>query len=171
MNGEQVFNGALDNASGVATVIELAKAHMALPHPTRRSVLFMTPTAEDAGLLGAKYYAEHPLYPLDTTMADIYIDGVTPWCKPRDIARIITQIRTEKIPAVAAAKTQGRVVNPDSQPEKEASIGLITLNFRNSEFPRFTLAKAKTSSVNRPASVSRRRMNTSPSIITNIPMR
>jgi Zn-dependent M28 family amino/carboxypeptidase len=118
MKGDQIFNGALDNASGVATVIELAKAHMALPHPTKRSVLFMTPTAEEAGLLGAKYYAEHPLYPLEKTLADINIDGVNAWGKARDIEDISNGRSTLDDMLVAAAKTQGRVVNPDSQPEK-----------------------------------------------------
>ncbi len=118
MKGDQIFNGALDNASGVATVIELAKAHMALPQPTKRSVLFMTPTAEEAGLLGAKYYAEHPLYPLEKTLADINIDGVNAWGKARDIEDISNGRSTLDDMLVAAAKTQDRVVNPDSQPEK-----------------------------------------------------
>jgi Zn-dependent M28 family amino/carboxypeptidase len=118
MKGDQIFNGALDNASGVATVIELAMAHMALPHPTKRSILFMTPTAEEAGLLGAKYYAEHPLYPLEKTLADINIDGVNPWGKARDIEDISSGRSTLNDMLVAAAKTQDRVVNPDSQPEK-----------------------------------------------------
>src|SRR5439155_2123362 len=59
LQGDQIFNGAVDNASGVAAVLEIAKAHTKLPKPTKRSELFVSTTAEEAGLLGAKYYAEH----------------------------------------------------------------------------------------------------------------
>lgn len=75
LEGDQIFNGALDNASGVAAILELAQAHMKLPKAAKRSVLVMATTAEEAGLLGAKYYAENPLYPLTKTLADINIDG------------------------------------------------------------------------------------------------
>ncbi len=73
LQGDQIFNGAIDNASGVASVIELAAAFTKLNPPPKRSVLFMATTAEEAGLLGAKFYALHPLYPLDKTLADINI--------------------------------------------------------------------------------------------------
>src|SRR5215475_4300670 len=64
LQGDQIFNGAIDNASGVASVIEIAGAFSKINPPPKRSMLFMATTAEEAGLLGAKYYAEHPLYPL-----------------------------------------------------------------------------------------------------------
>src|SRR5262249_57918277 len=64
LQGDQIFNGAIDNASGVASVIELAAAFMKINPPPKRSLLFMATTAEEAGLLGAKFYAQHPLYPL-----------------------------------------------------------------------------------------------------------
>ncbi|PYL03718.1 MAG: peptidase M28, partial [Verrucomicrobia bacterium] len=79
LQGDQIFNGAIDNASGVASVLQLAAAFTKLNPPTKRSLLFMATTAEEAGLLGAKYYAEHPLYPLEKTLADINIDGINPW--------------------------------------------------------------------------------------------
>ena len=88
LQGDQIFNGALDNASGVAALIELADAHMHLPKPTKRSVLFIATTAEEAGLLGAKYYAENPLYPLKQTLANINIDGTSVWGKTHDIEDI-----------------------------------------------------------------------------------
>jgi acetylornithine deacetylase/succinyl-diaminopimelate desuccinylase-like protein len=62
-------------------VLEIAEAFTKLPTPPKRSVLFMMVTAEEKGLLGAKYYAEHPLYPLAKTLADINIDGVNQWGK------------------------------------------------------------------------------------------
>jgi len=64
LSGDQIFNGAVDNASGVAAVISLGRAFTKVNPPPKRSLLFMATTAEEAGLLGAKYYALHPLYPL-----------------------------------------------------------------------------------------------------------
>src|SRR5262245_11338582 len=63
LKGDQIFNGALDNASGVASLLELAEAFTRLKTPPKRSILFLSVTAEEKGLLGAKYYAENPLYP------------------------------------------------------------------------------------------------------------
>ncbi|MBV9617916.1 MAG: M28 family peptidase, partial [Verrucomicrobia bacterium] len=74
LQGDQIFNGAIDNASGVSAVITLANAFPKVSPLPRRSILFMATTAEEAGLLGAKWYAEHPLYPLAKTLADINID-------------------------------------------------------------------------------------------------
>src|SRR5438045_6205022 len=85
LQGDQIFNGAIDNASGVASVIELATAFTKTNPPPKRSVLFMATTAEEAGLLGAKFYALHPLYPLDKTLADFNIDTVNPLGKTHDI--------------------------------------------------------------------------------------
>ncbi len=118
MQGDQIFNGALDNASGVASIIELAKAHMKLPSPAKRSVLFMSTTAEEAGLLGAKYYSEHPLYPLKNTLADINIDGVNPWGKTNDIEDTSNGNSTLDDLLGAAAARANRVMKPNSQPEK-----------------------------------------------------
>ncbi|HVF86600.1 MAG TPA: M28 family peptidase, partial [Pyrinomonadaceae bacterium] len=65
--GDQIFNGAIDNASGVAALLEIAEGFTKLPVPPKRSILFLAVTAEEKGLLGAKYYATHPLYPLNRT--------------------------------------------------------------------------------------------------------
>src|SRR5256714_11040202 len=65
LQGDQIFNGAVDNASGVAAVISLGRAFTKLNPPPKRTLLFLATTAEEAGLLGAKYYATHPLYPLE----------------------------------------------------------------------------------------------------------
>ncbi|HJX81214.1 MAG TPA: M28 family peptidase, partial [Candidatus Udaeobacter sp.] len=82
------------------------------------SVLFMATTVEEAGLLGAKFYAEHPLYPLDKTLADINIDTVNPWGKTRDIEDLSDNNSTLDDLLAAAAKRNGRMMTPDSQPEK-----------------------------------------------------
>ena len=84
----RIFRGAIDNASGVAALIELARAYMTLEPAPKCSVLFLSPTVEESGLLGARYYAAHPVYPLAKTLANINIDGVNPWGKTRDIENI-----------------------------------------------------------------------------------
>jgi Zn-dependent M28 family amino/carboxypeptidase len=118
LQGDQIFNGAIDNASGVACVIELAAAFTKLNPPPKRSVLFMATTAEEAGLLGAKFYAEHPLYPLEKTLADINIDTVNPWGKTRDIEDLSDNNSTLDDLLAATAKRNGRTMTPNSEPEK-----------------------------------------------------
>jgi len=116
--GDQIFNGAIDNASGVASIIQIGAAFAKLNPPPRRSVLFMATTAEEAGLLGAKFYAEHPLYPLEKTLADINIDTVNPWGKTSDIEDLSNGNSTLDDMLAAAAKRNGREMKPNSQPEK-----------------------------------------------------
>ena len=118
LKGDQIFNGAVDNASGVAGLIDLAAAHAKLNPATKRSVLFIATTAEEAGLLGAKYYAQHPLYPLEKTVADINMDGLSVWGKTRDIEDISFGNSDLDDMLAASAARHGRVMNPNSQPEK-----------------------------------------------------
>ncbi len=118
LKGDQIYNGALDNASGVASILEIAQAYTKLPEPPPRSVLFLATTAEEAGLLGAKYYAENPLYPLDHTLADINIDGINSWGKTRDIEDVSYGNSTLDEMLAAAAQKQNRVAKPNSEPEK-----------------------------------------------------
>ena len=114
----RIYHGAIDNASGVATLLELARAYTTLDPAPLCSLLFMAPTAEESGLLGARYYATQPLYPLAKTLANINIDGVNPWGKTRDIENICAGNTTldDLLGALAAAR--GRVVLPPTQPEK-----------------------------------------------------
>ncbi|MBV9657167.1 MAG: M28 family peptidase [Verrucomicrobia bacterium] len=118
LQGDQIFNGALDNASGVAALLALAKAHAHLPQPTKRSALFLATTAEESGLLGAKFYAEHPLHPLTKTLADINIDVVNPWGKTHDVEDISWGNSTLDDLLIAEAAREGREAKPNSQPEK-----------------------------------------------------
>ncbi|MFZ1219680.1 MAG: M28 family peptidase [Chthoniobacterales bacterium] len=118
LNGDQIFNGAADNASGVGGLLELAAGYMKLKPAAKRSVLFIATTAEESGLLGAKYYAEHPLYPLPKTLADINMDGLSLWGKTRDIEDISFGNSDLDDLLGAATTRQNRVMNPNSQPEK-----------------------------------------------------
>ena len=114
---DQVFHGAADKASGVAALLELAKAFKALGQAPRRTVLFMATTAEERGLLGAQYYASNPLYPLRTTLADINMDVINTWGPTRDIEVVGWGNSDLDERLVRAARTQGRTVNPDQNPE------------------------------------------------------
>jgi Zn-dependent M28 family amino/carboxypeptidase len=116
--GDQVFNGALDNASGTAGLLELARAFAALQPRPRRSIMFLAVTAEEKGLLGSLYYASHPLVPLDRTLAVVNIDGLNPWGRTRDLQIVGYGNSTLDDLAVEAAAAQGRQVTPDAEPEK-----------------------------------------------------
>jgi Zn-dependent M28 family amino/carboxypeptidase len=135
LQGDQIFNGAIDNASGVASVIELAGAFSKLNPPPRRSVLFMATTAEEAGLLGAKYYTEHPLYPLERTLADINIDGVNPWGKSHDLEDLTNGNSTLDDLLGQAAARQGRVMKPNSEPEKGGFFRVDSFEFAKAGVP------------------------------------
>jgi Zn-dependent M28 family amino/carboxypeptidase len=135
LQGDQIFNGAIDNASGVASVIELAAAFSKLNPPPKRSVLFMDTTAEEAGLLGAKYYVEHPLYPLEKTLADINIDGVNPWGKTHDLEDLTNSNSTLDDLLGQAAARQGRVMKPSTEPEKGGFYRVDSFEFAKAGVP------------------------------------
>lgn len=116
--GDKIYNGAIDNASGVATLLEWAEAFTKLQTPPKRSVLFLAVTAEEKGLLGSKYYAEHPLYPLEKTLADINIDGINQWGRTKDLTVIGLGNSTLDDIAGQVAAVQGRTLSPDAEPEK-----------------------------------------------------
>jgi Zn-dependent M28 family amino/carboxypeptidase len=118
LQGDQIFNGALDNASGTAALLEIAEAFTKMTPAPKRSILFLAVTAEEKGLLGAKYYAQNPLYPLNKTLANINMDGVNQWGKTKDITMVGDDNSTLIDLLREAAKEQGRVVNPDPESEK-----------------------------------------------------
>ena len=118
VNGDNIYNGALDNASGVATVLEIARAFtQAQPQP-KRSILFLMVTAEEQGLLGSQYYSISPLYPLNKTLANVNLDGVNQWGKTKDITVIGMGASDLDDYLKAAAGEQGRVLRADPEPEK-----------------------------------------------------
>ena len=118
LSGDQIFNGALDNASGTAALLEIAEAFTKMATPPKRSVLFLAVTAEEKGLLGAKHYAENPLYPLNKTLANINMDGVNQWGRTKDITMVGDDNSTLIDLLKEAASSQARVVNPDPESEK-----------------------------------------------------
>jgi Zn-dependent M28 family amino/carboxypeptidase len=118
IQGDQIYNGAADNASGVAAILEMAKAFSMLRPAPKRSLIFLAVTAEEKGLLGAKYYATHPLYPLERTLADINLDVINLWGPTRDLISIGMGNSTLDDLLVQVARERGRAVLPDADPEK-----------------------------------------------------
>ena len=116
--GDQIFNGALDNASGTSGLLEIAQAFTQLPEPPARSVLFLAVTAEEKGLVGAKYYAEHPLYPLAQTAADINMDELNPWGRTNDVVVVGLGNSTLDDVLTRVLGADQRTVQPDAEPEK-----------------------------------------------------
>jgi Zn-dependent M28 family amino/carboxypeptidase len=116
VNGDSIYNGAVDNASGTACLLAIAEAFKK-SGPTERSILFMAVTAEEQGLLGSGYYAEHPIYPPKKTVADINMDALSSPGPMKDLT--ITGYGQSEMDeyAEAAAKKQGRYIIPDPEPE------------------------------------------------------
>src|SRR5437667_5709483 len=143
LQGDQIFNGAVDNASGDAAVIQLAAAFSKLNPPPKRSVLFMCTTAEEAGLLGAKFYAEHPLYPLEKTLADINIDSMNVWGKTRDVEDTSFGFSTLDDILASAAKRQGRAAISNSRPEKGSFYRADNFEFSKAGLPSLYIGKGE----------------------------
>jgi Zn-dependent M28 family amino/carboxypeptidase len=117
---DNIFHGASDNASGTAGVLELARAFTKLPAPPKRSVLFLWTTAEEKGLLGAKYYVEHPLYPLSQTVANINLDYFSNWGwgRTKDFSILGSGMSSLDDLVKEAVSRQGRVITGDTAPEE-----------------------------------------------------
>jgi len=118
VNGDTIYNGAVDNASGVGGLIEIARAYTQLKTPPKRSILFLSVTAEEQGLLGSEYYAENPIYPLAKTLADINMDALNVWGPTKDLTIIGLGNSDLDDYARKEAEAQGRVLRPDPEPEK-----------------------------------------------------
>jgi Zn-dependent M28 family amino/carboxypeptidase len=116
LKGDQIYNGAVDNASGTAALLETARAFTKTK--PRRSILFLAVTAEEKGLLGSKYYAEHPLYPLTDTLANLNVDTVNVWGKTSDIGVVGMGQSTLEDVLATAVKEQGRSLVQESDPTK-----------------------------------------------------
>ena len=118
LDGDQIFNGAADNATGTAGLIEIARAFLHAEEPPRRSILFLAVTAEEQGLLGSRHYGENPLYPAAQTVAAINMDVLNQWGRTRDMTIVgMGQSELDDVAADVAARL-GRTLAPDPEPEK-----------------------------------------------------
>jgi Zn-dependent M28 family amino/carboxypeptidase len=115
---DKIYNGALDNASGVASLLEMAKAFTQVKPAPKRSILFLMVTAEEQGLLGSEYYAVAPIYPLAKTLANINVDGVNQWGRTKDITVIGLGASDLDDYLRDAAAEQSRTLRPDPESEK-----------------------------------------------------
>lgn len=117
VKGDSIYNGAVDNATGIAGLLELATAFTKLPQAPRRSILFLSVTGEEQGLLGSEYYAAHPVFPMEKTVADINLDVLNTFGRTRDITVIgYGQSELDEY-ALRAARKQGRITVPEANPE------------------------------------------------------
>jgi Zn-dependent M28 family amino/carboxypeptidase len=137
-SGDNIWNGALDNATGVSGIINIARAFTRLEEKPRRSILFIATTAEEQGLLGAEYYTRHPLVPLAKTAANINLDSLNIYGLTTDIAPLGAERSTLGKIIEKVAQENQVTISPDSHPEQ----GLF---YRSDHFP---FAKAGVPAVN-----------------------
>ena len=129
-DGDTIYNGALDNASGVAVVLAIAETIARMPAAQRpkRSSLFLFPTAEEQGLLGAEWYAQHPVVPIDKTAANVNLDSMNVLGPTQDFIPLGAERSTLKGVVDAVARNMGLRVSPDARPEQGSF-------FRSDHFP------------------------------------
>ncbi|WP_209330844.1 M28 family metallopeptidase [Lunatimonas salinarum] len=114
--GDSIYNGALDNASGTAALLEIARSFAESSEKPDRTVVFLAVTAEEQGLLGSAHYAQNPVFPLEKTVANINMDGINPYGRMRDMELVgMGQSELEDLAAEELEK-EGRYVAPESNP-------------------------------------------------------
>jgi Zn-dependent M28 family amino/carboxypeptidase len=128
VNGDSIYNGAYDNASGVALLLEIAEAFASLADRPDRSVLFLFPTAEEAGMLGSSWYVRQPLVPIDRTVAALNIDGANIWGETEDVSAVGLERSTLGVTFERQAAALGLRVEGERAP----GLGFF---FRSDHFP------------------------------------
>ncbi len=147
-DGDTIYNGARDNASGVALIMAIAKAFKAMPEPPRRSVLFAIVGAEEQGLLGSQYYAENPTFPAGKMAVNINFDSTNIWGATHDVSFIGMGKSSVDSFVVPIAAEQGRIVKPDPFPDLGSFYRSDQFNFAKIGVPALYL-KAGTDFVDR----------------------
>jgi Zn-dependent M28 family amino/carboxypeptidase len=132
---DAIYNGAIDNASGVASVLAVARAFADLRTPPRRTVYFAFVAGEEQGLLGSQYFAKHPPVPVGKIAANINIDEANWFGKTRDISLIGLGKSSLDADVIAVAKGQGRVVKPDEFPDRGRFYRSDQFNFAKAGVP------------------------------------
>ena len=139
VNGDSIYNGAIDNATGCGIVLELARAWAALGAKPRRSALFLFVTAEEGGLKGSEYYAQRPLIPAAKTAIDLNFDAVAPWGRAKQIV-ISGAERTSVLPqAENVAKRMKLAIQPDAQPQQGHYFRSDHFSFARAGIPAFSI--------------------------------
>jgi Zn-dependent M28 family amino/carboxypeptidase len=118
VNGDSIYNGASDNASGVADILAVAHAAAAAPAKPKRSLLFVFVTAEESGLLGSEYFAMHPVAPASKIVANLNVDGGNLLGRSRDLG-VLGEKKSSLGPSLATmVKPMGMHLSPDDHPER-----------------------------------------------------
>ena len=142
VNGDAIYNGAIDNATGCAALLELARAWASLPDKPRRSALFLSVTAEEGGLKGSEYYAAHPLFPPAKTAIDLNFDALFPFGRAKDVV-IVGAERTTVWPlAQQIARRLNLAISPDAQPEQGHYFRSDHFSFARAGIPAFSIDHA-----------------------------
>lgn len=135
LSGDQILNGAIDNGTGIAALIEIAEAFAKQPTPPKRSVAFVAFTLEEAMLLGAQYYVAHPPFALDKTVANINMDAMSMIGPTRDLT--VLGLGQSEMDDLVKAETdaQGRTIHAEDSPEKGFFFRSDHLNFVRAGVP------------------------------------
>ncbi|UXX77979.1 M28 family metallopeptidase [Reichenbachiella carrageenanivorans] len=135
VNGDSIYNGAVDNGTGVAAIVQVAEAFAKLNVPTKRSVVFMAVTAEEQGLLGSAHYAVNPIYDPAKTVANLNVDAIRPIGRVNDFS-IVGYGQSELDDyAQRAVEKQGRYITPDPHPESGGFFRSDHFNFASIGIP------------------------------------
>jgi Zn-dependent M28 family amino/carboxypeptidase len=142
VQGDDIYNGAVDNATGCAALLELARAWAARPEKPRRSALFLAVTGEEGGLRGSEFYAAHPLFPAAKTALDLNYDALFPWGRAKDVVLTGAE-RTSVWPvAQAVARRLDLTISPDTEPEQGHYFRSDHFSFAQAGIPAFTIGHA-----------------------------
>ncbi len=135
LQGDSIYNGAVDNATGVAALLEIAGAFVHQQPAAKRSVLFAAVTLEESGLLGSAYYVAHPVFPLNQTVADINMDALAPIGRAKNLTVVGLGNSQLDDYLKAAVTLQGRTLSPEDEPEKGFYFRSDHFNFAKAGVP------------------------------------
>jgi len=159
VNGDKIYNGARDNAAGVALMLEVARQFTKVQPPPKRSILFTMVTAEEQGLLGSQYYSVTPLYPLAKTVADINIDSPNVFAPSKDVTVIGMGASDLDDYLQQAAQEQGRTLRPDPEAEKGYYYRSDHFNFAKQGVPALYIESGHDAAGDKPADYLKKKLD------------
>jgi Zn-dependent M28 family amino/carboxypeptidase len=141
VNGDAIYNGAVDNASGTAALLEIARAFAANPERPKRSVIFLAVAGEEEGLLGSDFYAKHPTVPISQISANINMDGVSLFYDFKDIVALGSDHNSMLHQVQDVAQHMGLEISPDPMPEENFFIRSDQYSFVKQGVPALTVSE------------------------------
>ena len=141
LNGDAIYNGAVDDASGTSALIEMAKAFAILPKRPARSILFLAVTAEEKGLLGSDYFVHYPTVPAGSLVADVNMDGASVFYTFKDVVPLGAEHTTMGEVVERDARELGLQVSPDPMPEQVSFIRADHYSFVRQGIPAITIGE------------------------------